>query len=172
MYRSGLKMTTIFINFSLFTTLFRPFLSGPESVKEGQLVSEAVARNQEEAVNRRDLERNNNIDDDGKGSVAVRYNEASIVAPDYEDEEEDCAKVAHRSEVENSDDISPENSAIDSSDVDDDENGKQGNKMLQKNGKNGVNSVSSVSSIIEAQASDSSTISSREKNLTTECFFN
>ena len=130
-------------------------------------MSEAVARNQEEAVNRRDLERSNNIDDDGKGSVAVRYNEASIVAPDYEDEEED-AKVAHRSEVENSDDISPENSAIDSSDVDDDENGKRG-KMV-KNGKNGVNSVSSVSSIIEAQASDSSTISSREKNLTTEWF--
>ena len=130
-------------------------------------MSEAVARNQEEAVNRRDQERQNNIDDDGKGSVAVRYNEASIVAPEYGDEEdlgETSAKVANRSEVENSDDISPDNSAIDSSEVEDEENQRRSSKVV----KNGKSSVSSVSSIIDAQASDGSTIGSREKNLTTE----
>lgn len=157
---------------------------GPESVKEGQLVSEAVARNQEEAMNRRDQERNNN-NDDGKGSVAVRYNEQSIIADDEEDLGiETSAKVVNRSEVENSDDISPENSAIDSSDVEDEEenegnagnstgNGKMnvnanGRGKMNRSKMNKENSVSSGGSIIEAQASDGSSISSREKNLTTK----
>jgi hypothetical protein len=158
---------------------------GPESVKEGQLVSEAVARNQEEAMNRRDQERNNNTIDDGKGSVAVRYNDQSIIADDEEDLGiETSAKVVNRSEVENSDDIE-DNSAIDSSDVEDEEDNEgnagnstgNGKRNVNGNGRGGKmnrgkmikeNSVSSGGSIIEAQASEGPSISSREKNLTTQ----
>ena len=91
---------------------------GPESVKEGQLVSEAVARLGEESLKKKERERFDDAQEEAdRGSVVVRFNEASIVNGAGEDEgdnDDDGQGKNTQDSVSDSDDV-VQNSAIDSS---------------------------------------------------------
>lgn len=88
---------------------------GPESVKEGQVVSEALTNARDQRMHL--IEQQRDAEDGERGSVVVRYNEASVHTADidYDDVDDDVDEAATTSK--NAKDFEDDdNSAIESSD--------------------------------------------------------
>lgn len=129
---------------------------GPESVKEGQLVSEAVARLGEESLKKKEQARfdTNAAEEAERGSVVVRFNEASIVNGANDDNYEDNNQKNTQDSVSDSDDV-VQNSAIDTSSDDDDEGPKKDNNQDDLiTARTGTSIPSSASSMAARQAAE------------------